>query len=167
MTSPQETERKPIPSIIFFITFARISIIRIFWVSIAHCSQLVSIMGSRQLSNYLCQLTDLLVQLGAHRSKDFLQNFFLKHWTLPFYDIPSWERISPGISWLPIGGNPEFSVWAMIDLVSAEKNSTYLELLWKTSCLFTEKTVKKIFWNFGGTHPLCWRSRFSKNVSSL
>ena len=54
------TESDHIPSIIFFITFPRIWIIRISWVSSAPCSQLVDIMQRSQLSDCLCQLIDLL-----------------------------------------------------------------------------------------------------------
>ena len=73
-----------IPSIILFITFPRIWIIRIFCVSSAHCSQLTGIMRRSKLSDCLCQLIGLLrltlwvfAQLGAHRSKGLLQNFCL------------------------------------------------------------------------------------------
>ena len=49
----------------------------------------------------------------------------------------------------------EFSVLAMIDVFSADRISTYLELLRKTSCQFIGKEAKRIFWNSGGTSPLC------------
>ena len=71
-----------IPSIILFITFPRIWIIKIFWVSSAPCSQLTGIMQRSQLSGCFYQLNDLLhltfwmlTQLGAHRSKGLLQSF--------------------------------------------------------------------------------------------
>ena len=76
------TESDHIPSIIFFITFPRIWIIRISWVSSAPCSQLVDIMQRSQLSDCLCQLIDLLHltfwvfgQLGAHKRKGFCKTF--------------------------------------------------------------------------------------------
>ena len=72
----------PIPSTILFIIFPRIWIVRIFWVSSAPCSKLISIMQRSQPSNCLCQLIDLphltfwvFMQLGAYTSKGLLQNF--------------------------------------------------------------------------------------------
>ena len=35
----------------------------------------------------------------------------------------------------------------------------------KTSYQFTVKAEKRIFWNSGGTHPLCWRSRLRNEIS--
>ena len=50
----------PIPSIIHFIIFPRILIIRIFWVVSAPCSRLISFMRWSHLSNCLYHLIDLL-----------------------------------------------------------------------------------------------------------
>ena len=107
----------PIPSIILFIIFPIISIIRIFWVSSAPCSQLIDIMRRSHLSNCLCQLIDLLhltsgvfMQLGTHRSKSLLQNACqsTEHCLIAFDDICSCEKIRSGTSWLATGGNYSF-----------------------------------------------------------
>ena len=107
----------PIPSIIHFIIFPRIWIIRIFWVISALRSQFIGVMQRSHPSNCLCQLIGLLyltfrvfMQLGENGSKSHLQNFrqSTEHYLIDFDDIPSCERIRGGIGWLTIGGNSFF-----------------------------------------------------------
>ena len=93
----------PIPSIIHFIIFFRIWIIRIFWVISAPCNQFIGIMRKSHLINCLCQLINLLLltfgvlmQLVTHRSKRRLQNFCLsKYWTFLYcfwWYLQPWEN---------------------------------------------------------------------------
>ena len=62
----------------------------------------------------------------THRSKGLLQNFCqsTEHCLIAFDDIPSRDWLLEGT---PL--SPEFSVWAMIDVVFVDKFTTYLELL--------------------------------------
>ena len=150
-------DNDPIPSIILFIIFPKIWIIRIFWAGSAPCSQLIGIMWRSHLSNCLCQLIDLLhltfgmfMQLGTHRSKGLLQNFCQsnEHCLIAFDDIPNCERIRGGISWLPIGGNSSFPwILCMGHDWSGFCREIYF-LSWaavKTFCWFTGKEAKRIF----------------------
>ena len=86
-------------SIILFITFPTI------WVSSAPCSQFIGIVQKIQLSDCLCQLTDLLhltfcvfAQLGANRSEGLLQKFCssTEHCLIAFNDISGCHRIRGG-----------------------------------------------------------------------
>ena len=76
------------------------------------------------------------MHLVTYRSKGRLQNFCesTEHCLIAFDDISSYKRIRGGIGWLAIGGNPFFPCilcmcHAKIDVVSADKFTTYLELL--------------------------------------
>ena len=133
-------DNDPILSIILFIIFPIISISRIFWVSNAPCSQLIGIMQSSHLSNYHGQLNDLFcltlgvfIQLGTHRSKGLLQNFCqsTEYCLVAFDDVPSSERIRKAVSYWLFEETPfsEFTVWVMIDVISAGKFTTNFELL--------------------------------------
>ena len=193
MRSPDETERKlpsrfhckewirfidsdPIPSFILFIIFPRIWIIRIFWVSSAPCSQLIDIMRRSHMSNCLYQLIDLLhltfgvfMQLGADKSKGLLQNFCqsTEHCLIAFNDIPSCERTRGSISWLAIGGNSSFPWILCMDHDWRGFCRQIYCLFWaavKTSFRFSGKAAKRIFWNFGRTHPLCWRNKLRNEI---
>ena len=128
---------------------------------------LLAAMQRSHLSNCLSQLIYLLhltfgmfMQLGTHRSKGLLQNFCqsTEHCLIAFDDIPSCERIRGGISWLAIGGNSSFP-WILCmghDWCGFCRQIYYLS--WaavKTSFQFIGKAAKRIFWNSGGTHPLC------------
>ena len=107
----------PIPSIIHFIMFPRIWIIRIFWVTSPPCSQFIGIMQKSHRINCLCRLINLLhltfgvfTQVVTHRSKGLLQNFCqsTENCLIAFDDISSYERIRSGIGWLAIRGNFSF-----------------------------------------------------------
>ena len=80
----------------------------------------------------------------------------------------SCKRIRGGISWLAIIGNSSFSLilCACHDWCGLCRQIYFLS--WgalKMSCRFTEKVVKKIFWNTGGTHSLCWCSTLRNEVN--
>ena len=166
----------PIPSIIHFIIFPRIWIIRIFWVISALRSQFIGIMQRSHPSNCLCQLIGLLyltfrvfMQLGENGSKSHLQNFrqSTEHYLIDFDDIPSCERIRGGIGWLTIGGNSFFPwILCMCHDWCGFCRQIYC-LSWaavKTSYRFTGKAAKGIFWNSGGIHPLLRHSRLRNEI---
>ena len=161
----------PFPSIIHFIIFPRIWIIRIFWVISALCSHFIGIMRRSHLINCLCQLINLFhltfgvfMLLVIHRSKGRLKNFCqsTEYCLIAFDDISSCEKIMGGIGWLAVGGN-SFFPWILCmchDWCGLWRQIYYLS--WaagKTSCQFTGKAAKRIFWNSGGAHLQCWRSR--------
>ena len=169
----------PILSIIHLIIFLRIWIIRIFLVISAPCNQLIGIMQRSHLINCLCQLINQLhltfevfMQLVTHRSKVCLQDFCqsTEHCFIAFDDISSFERIRGGIGWLAIGGNSSFP-WILCmchDWCGFCRQIYYLS--WaavKTFCRFTGKATKRIFWNSGRTHSLCWHSRLCNEMLSF
>ena len=108
------------------------------------------------------------MQLVSHRSKGRLQNVCqsTEHCFIAFNDISSCERIRGGIGWLAIGGNSSFLCMCH-DWCGFCRQIYHLS--WaavKTSCRFTGKAAKRIFWNSGGTHSLCWRSRLRNEIAS-